>query len=768
MSGRSAVAIALLVACGRRQASPASGLDRAAAGAADAPSALDHAGAGAADAPAGAADLLSGLRNGPSADGDALTGAAESSRDEAPWPTLVREERWAAAWRALETLPDAEKSQPEVRYVRARVALARDDAGSGLPLLEGLENALPLLAEDVGRCRAQAKLVVGPFVEAGEWFAARAAASAQLDAARAFDKAKDPRRARAAADHVVASNKRTRAQEAEARALRVRLADPPGDTERADARWLATQGADVAPPDTVALVVKLDPKHPLGAQELMVRARVLSDAGRTDDALHAIDLAAGAPGADTLTDLDRARARGMALFHARGRWSEAARTLAECAGTGGPHAAEDAFHAARALSRADRDEEAIRGYEDLQRRFPKSTWAEDASFFVPYLRMLHAEWQACAFGFEAYLHAHPRGDHDHDARRDGALCKLLQGDAKGARRTFERLSEDVGAEPIGSARMANLAALAALRDGDRTHAVALWTDVARSRPLSWPALAARAHLAEAGAPVPPAIDPGTTNSDALSPLNVVLPAPADLLHRIGLDADAEAELRDREGAIASGAGGRVSEALCSAYGELSRARRRYQIAQTLPSALFATAPDARTRWAWNCAFPSPYAGEVRAAETDEGLPAGLLSAVMRQESGFDPDAVSPARAVGLMQLLPETARPIAEELLLVHDDARLTSPPFAIRVGARLLHKLLDRFHGDVPLAVAAYNGGADSVERWLSRAPNLQLDTFVERIPFDETRDYVARVMGNLARYGYLARGEAGVPRIELELKAK
>ena len=67
---------------------------------------------------------------------------------------------------------------------------------------------------------------------------------------------------------------------------------------------------------------------------------------------------------------------------------------------------------------------------------------------------------------------------------------------------------------------------------------------------------------------------------------------------------------------------------------------------------------------------------------------------------------------------------------------------------------------------MAAYNGGAESVERWLSRAPAMQLDTFVERIPFKETRDYVARVMGNLARYGYLAQGEAGVPQIDLELK--
>ncbi|HEX4446393.1 MAG TPA: lytic transglycosylase domain-containing protein, partial [Polyangiaceae bacterium] len=518
--------------------------------------------------------------------------------------------------------------------------------------------------------------------------------------------------------------------------------------------------------DALALVARVDPKHPIAADELLQRARVLSDAGRAEDALHSIDLAATAPGADKLTTLVRERARGMALYHARGRWGEAAKVLADCAGAEGTKGAEDAFYAARALSRADRDEEAIRGYEDVTRRFPKTTFGEQAMFFAPYLRMLHGEWTACARGFDAYLAAHSGGQDVRDASRDGALCKLLSGQVKGARPIFEQLIEDEP-DPIVSSRMEDLAALAALRDGDRTHAVARWTDAARSRPLSWPALVARAHLAEIGATVPPTIDPvEIPQGSEPPPLVASLPPPADLLHRVGLEVDAESALHDREGAITMGSGGRAAEALCKAYGEIGRARRRYQIAQTLPSALFSAAPGPRTRWAWECAFPSPYAEDVMAAEEAENLPHGLLWAVMRQESGFDPDAVSPARAVGLMQIMPETARPIADELALPRDDARLTSPPYAIHVGARILRKLLDQFHGSVPLAVAAYNGGAESVDRWLSRAPGMQLDTFVERIPFKETRDYVARVMGNLARYGYLARGEAGVIPVDLELK--
>ena len=176
----------------------------------------------------------------------------------------------------------------------------------------------------------------------------------------------------------------------------------------------------------------------------------------------------------------------------------------------------------------------------------------------------------------------------------------------------------------------------------------------------------------------------------------------------------------------------------------------------------------RNRWAWECAFPFPYADDVLAAEAAESLPRGLVWAVMRQESGFDPDAVSPAGAVGLMQLMPETAHGVADELGLSRDDARLTSPPYAIRVGAHDLRKLIDEFHGDVVLAVAAYNGGAESLERWLSRAPGMQLDVFVERIPFKETRDYTARVMGNLTRYGYFLQGEAGLPHVSLDLKPR
>jgi soluble lytic murein transglycosylase len=165
-------------------------------------------------------------------------------------------------------------------------------------------------------------------------------------------------------------------------------------------------------------------------------------------------------------------------------------------------------------------------------------------------------------------------------------------------------------------------------------------------------------------------------------------------------------------------------------------------------------------------FPRPWEAHVREREKLDGLPDGLVYAVMRQESGFDPDVVSPARAVGLMQLLPETARAVATTASLPLDEALLTNAPHNIALGSLYLKDMLGKFKGSPALAAAAYNAGPEAIERWLQHAKGMDLDVFVERIPYSETRGYVVRVTGNLARYAFLAKGEAGValPKLTLD----
>lgn len=692
--------------------------------------------------------------------GRATLGELEGAR--LPWTEAIRAERWKEAEQSIASLPEGEQRKPEVRFARAQVAARLGDHARAVALLDGLEDGLPLLRDAIARARGESAFHAGPYEKAAEHFGARGGASSWARAAQAWEKAGDPARARAACDRVLSEPKRTREHEEIAHAIRLRLAAAASADAVADARWLAVHALDPANAHAGAEVLeKLKPPKPLTSEELLARAGTLADAMRTEDALRVVERAAAAKG--KATPLDLCHARAEAYYKARTRYPEAALAYRQCAALGGPKLVEDLFLVARAFSRADRDGDALPAFQTVIQRHAKTPWAEQAEFHVARTHALAGHWKDAAQAFDEYVKRFPNGRDRREADRYRALAHLAAGDHRTARKLLEDLAGGAG-DSLTSARWTNLAALAALRDGDRVHAIARWSEVARSRPLTWPALVARARLTEAGAPLPLTIDPPEAGP-APDPVNVKLPPPVDLLHRIGLDAAAEDALRTREAVVLGHAGGRGTEALCAAYGQLDRGKRRYQISRQVPGALLASAPGPRNRWAWECAFPRPHRDHVRTYEATTKVPADLVWAVMRQESGFDAEVVSPARAVGLMQLLPETARAVAATAKMEHDDARLTSPAQNVALGTLYLQELIAKFGSATPLAVAAYNAGPDAITRWQSRAKGLSLDVFVEAIPFIETREYVVRVMGNLARYGYLERGEAGIPSLALEL---
>lgn len=695
---------------------------------------------------------------------DRADAAVTELATELPWPEAVRLGRWKDADLSFSKLPPGEAKKAEVRFARARVALALGKYAEVVTLLEKVEDELPLLRDLVARTRAQAALKTGPYDKAAEYYGSKTSPASWLLAAEAWEKAGDQVKARVACDRVIAEAKHTRAQEEKARAMRMRLvALKDGDAAAAgDARWLAIHALD----DKVAaeaneILDKVTPPKPLQADELLTRSRVLADAMRTEEALRAVERAANARG--TSSDEDRCRTRAEAYYKARTRYPEAAITYQKCAQLGGPRAPEYAFLAARAFSRADRDGDALPAFEKVISRHPRTIWADQAEFHIARTHFLAGKWREAATAFDEYAKHWPQGKEKREGARYRGLSHLLANDHKIARKLLEDLAGG-SQDPIEQARWTNLAALAALRDGDRLHAIARWNDVAKTRPLSWPALVARARLASVGAAAPIPIEPAESGNppDAIT---LDLPSPADILHRIGFDTDAEEALRERENALVGRAPGRATEALCAAYAAVDRGKRRYQLSLSIPGQLLATAPGPRNRWAWDCAFPRPHRGHVRVHETSTKLPPDLIWSVMRQESAFDTEVVSPARAVGLMQLLPETARTVAKEAKLEHDDAQLTVPEHNIALGALYLRELLDKLDGAVPLAVAAYNAGPEAIQRWLSKSKGSTIDVFVEAIPFLETRGYVVRVMGNLARYGYLEHGEAGVPVVKLSL---
>ncbi|MFC7473841.1 lytic transglycosylase domain-containing protein [Dankookia sp. GCM10030260] len=147
-------------------------------------------------------------------------------------------------------------------------------------------------------------------------------------------------------------------------------------------------------------------------------------------------------------------------------------------------------------------------------------------------------------------------------------------------------------------------------------------------------------------------------------------------------------------------------------------------------------------------WPAPYPAPPEAPEP------ALIFGITRQESNFDPEAVSSANARGLMQLLPATASGVAKRLGLRHQVSMLTTDTgHNMRLGAAYLDQLLARFGGTLPFAIAGYNAGPGRVDEWLGtygdpRGGGVAMLDWMEQIPFAETRNYVQRVIENMAIY--------------------
>jgi soluble lytic murein transglycosylase len=131
----------------------------------------------------------------------------------------------------------------------------------------------------------------------------------------------------------------------------------------------------------------------------------------------------------------------------------------------------------------------------------------------------------------------------------------------------------------------------------------------------------------------------------------------------------------------------------------------------------------------------------------------LAHGISRQESSFDPYALSPAGARGMMQLMTGTAREQAGKLGVGYDSYRLLSDPsYNVMLGSAYFQRMLNTWDGNVPLAVASYNAGAGNVRKWVNvyGDPRGQVDVlkWIEAIPFVETKAYVQRVIENSVVY--------------------
>ena len=155
---------------------------------------------------------------------------------------------------------------------------------------------------------------------------------------------------------------------------------------------------------------------------------------------------------------------------------------------------------------------------------------------------------------------------------------------------------------------------------------------------------------------------------------------------------------------------------------------------------------------WEALFPRPYWPELKKFSEKNGLDPYLVASLIRQESEFNPVAVSRANAVGLMQLLPKTGKVVArQERVKRYAASQLYTPAMNLQLGTRYFRGMVDKFGGSFEHALAAYNAGSDRVEEWMGQGPYRDSPEFVESIPFTETREYVQAIIRNANVYRQL-----------------
>ena len=519
-----------------------------------------------------------------------------------------------------------------------------------------------------------------------------------------------------------------------------------------------------------ALARALEAAGDAGAAEQYLRVwREHPDAGEADRAAERLAALGRAPAAsDRMDRVDRLVARGMA----RRALAELQPLLADPAGD---RAALALLHA-RALSGADRKAEAEKALQPcLAKAAPKPVRLQALELAARLAMRRHGVDEA--LGHLRRLEAEATGAQAREAAFLAAFFLYDAGRFAQAEKAFRTYAARHGARSRGDeaawyaawslykqgkfAPAANeLAALArrfpkstlvpqsiywqgrALeRAGRKAEARKLYLQAIDREPLGWYALLARDRLGEKA----PAL--------ALRPRPFALPAAmpeqpaavqARLRRAVALYA---AGLVDEGGAeVQAAIGDSRDGALLATAAELARHAGDHHRAFQL--GLFKLGG---IEGAADLAFPQAFAAEVDEAAARFGVDPHFVWSIMRQESGFRPGVRSAAAAVGLMQLLPVTARRIATLLERPEQDAeRLTDPRVNVTFGTWYLRALLQRFGGSVALAAAAYNAGPPAVARWMVEPArkDLPLDEFVESIPYRETRHYVKRVVANLQTY--------------------
>lgn len=387
----------------------------------------------------------------------------------------------------------------------------------------------------------------------------------------------------------------------------------------------------------------------------------------------------------------------------------------------------------------------------MEQRFPRSPWLQEAVFSSGNMYLLRRDYPA-AIEYYTYLATHfPESKNAAAAHWRAGWLSYRQGLYADASRLFD---EQIRLYPGDTETVAALywrGRLYEMQDHKPASAAANYRAIIRAYQHYFYAQMARQRLAALGN-APPVEQPQLERFQAPSVPALQSSFPTDSTHLAKARLLANAGLNDyiaREIAADpdSSSWSALAEAqIYASYGEYFRALRALK--RALPYAATASIRSIPLAY-WRVLYPEPWWDTIKAESAKKNLDPYLVASLIRQESEFDPSAISYANAYGLMQMLPSVGKAMAREEGISHFQTfQLLDPETNIRLGTRYLRQMLDKFGGVQEYALAAYNAGDSRVTDWEAAGPYHGMDEFVESIPFTQTREYVQAILRNEETY--------------------
>jgi soluble lytic murein transglycosylase len=494
---------------------------------------------------------------------------------------------------------------------------------------------------------------------------------------------------------------------------------------------------------------------PLTAGERISRAQHLSDAHLWDEAIAELSLIGGDVSAEVARERDYWL--GETLYKMRRRYGDAGNLLLGAYAQLGDRAAEAMFHGARALSRADRDDDAIAWYGKVVAAYPGTAYAQEAQFLSGWLEFNRGRFAAAIAPLTASLQRYPRSKFVDDSLWFLGMSHYFLGHWADARAQLDQLARRSGA--LEGGKGSYWLARIDERLDDKPAAIAGYTRTVTRFPFSWYALLSRARLAGLGADPPPfgVADPTPRGPRLAAEVDEALAgdrliARVDQLIAAGLGGEAGDELAHSERAfLGRHDRGAAFAMLLDRYRKAGNYFRPWMLAVSYSGSALDGPPGGDARRWWENAYPRAYRDLIENYQALGDNPEGYLYSIMRKESGFNPHDLSYADAQGLLQMIPPTTLRVARELHVPYDPGRLYEPAYNIQTGSWYIGHLLQKFKRQIPIGAGSFNCGPRPVMKWLDQNGDREIDEFVELVPYSQTREYMKKVTENFARYQFL-----------------